>query len=90
MEAGWKKEFDKLLSSLKDAKEAEELLTILLTPAEYEDVIKRWQIIRLLFENKPQRLVRDKLQTAIATVSHGAREVKSKRDNIKKFYQRLY
>ena len=90
MEPAWHKELAKLMASVKGAKEAETLLQALLTPAESEELAARWQIVKSLIEGLPQRAVRDRLKTSIATVTRGARELKYGNGIFQKFYQRLY
>lgn len=68
-----------LLDHLQSAESPEELdlrLEQLLTPTEYEEVIKRLQIFRLLESGTPQRQIAQQLGVGIATVSRGARALK--------------
>jgi len=69
MKPGWRKELGRVIASIKDEKEANELLCEILTPAEYEEVVKRWQIVKLLEQGVPQREIRDRLHVSIATVT---------------------
>lgn len=88
--AATEKELHQLIASAKDAKEIKALLHALLTPAEYDELVTRWQIIKLLAAGKPQRDIRDQLAVSIATVTRGARELKYGTGILKKFYSRLY
>lgn len=90
MKDEWKSELGALFASIKGPEEATELLTEILTPAEYEEIVKRWQIVKLLNEGKTFRKVSSETKTAIATVIRGAREIKYGHGALKKFYQRLY
>jgi len=90
MKPGWRKELGRVIASIKDEKEANELLCEILTPAEYEEVVKRWQIVKLLEQGVPQREIRDRLHVSIATVTRGARELKYGKGSFKKFYNRIY
>jgi TrpR family trp operon transcriptional repressor len=65
-----------LLSSITDEKQMGNLLQAFLTPQELEDLVLRWEIIKLLHEGLPQREIAKKLGVAIGTVSRGARELK--------------
>lgn len=89
MEDAWRKELAKLVTLAKGAKEADELLKALLTPAEHEELAKRWQIVCGLIEDTPQRVIRDKLSASIATVTRGSRELKYGNGTFQKFYKRL-
>ena len=90
MESGWKKELIQLILSVKDENEAESLLEGLLTPAEFKEFVKRWQIIKLLLERHTQRFVKGRVKVSIATVIRGAREVRYGKSNFQKFYSRIY
>jgi len=52
------------------------LLQDFLTPQELEDLVLRWEIIKLLHTGMPQREIAKQLGVAIGTVSRGARELK--------------
>ncbi len=58
--------------------ELDEFLRDLLTPAEYQELAIRWQIVRLLAEGVPQRTIAKRLKIGIATVSRGSRALLSK------------
>lgn len=90
MKDGWKKELATLMATAKGAKEIDDLFGALLTPAEHEELAKRWQIVRELIEGAPQRTVRDKLSVSIATVTRGSREVQYGNGVFQKFYKRLH
>ena len=49
----------------------------LLTPAEYAEIVKRLQIFRMLEAGMPQRKIAEELGVGIATVTRGARALKS-------------
>ncbi len=69
-----------LLDHLLSAKSREDMahrLEQLLTPTEYEEVIKRLQIFKMLEDGLPQRKIAEKLGVGIATVSRGARALKN-------------
>ena len=52
------------------------LLQDFFTPQELEDLVLRWEIIKLLHKGIPQREIAKELGVAIGTVSRGARELK--------------
>ena len=52
-----------------------EFLIDLLTPAEYRELAIRWQIVKLLYQDTPHRVIAKQLGVGIATVSRGSREL---------------
>ncbi len=70
---------DQLLDHLLRMNSRETLdqaLRDLLTPAEYTEIIKRLQILRMLQDGVPQRKIASDLGVGIATVTRGARALK--------------
>lgn len=68
-----------LLDHLQSAESPEELdlrLEQLLTSTEYDEIIKRLQIFKMLEAGIPQRQIAHTLGVGIATVSRGARALK--------------
>jgi len=65
------------LLSANNSDQMNSYLQQLLTPTEYEEVIKRLQIFKLLEQGVPQRKIAEQLGVGIATVSRGARALKS-------------
>jgi len=90
MEDGWRQELIRLVRSARTSAEMDSLLRALLSPAEYDETIKRWQIFKLLIEGEPQRAISERLSVSIATVTRGARELKHGTHTLQKFYSRLY
>lgn len=66
------------LLSRTSAASLDERLQQLLTPTELEEVANRLQIIQLLEQGMPQRKIAQTLGVGIATVSRGARALKTK------------
>ncbi|NQV42069.1 MAG: helix-turn-helix domain-containing protein [Candidatus Marinimicrobia bacterium] len=69
-------ELTHILTSLNDEEQMGRLLQAFLTPQELEDLVLRWEIIKLLHKGLPQREIAKELGVAIGTVSRGARELK--------------
>lgn len=67
----------KCLYELNSSKKIEEFLVGILTPKELAEIPTRLEIIRLLKAGVPQREIADKLGVGIATITRGARELKS-------------
>lgn len=73
----FKNELAKRLVKISNIDEMQEVLTILFTDSELEELEKRGKILKLLLDGKTQRVVADKLAVGIATVTRGANEIKS-------------
>lgn len=68
-----------LLQYLKAAKndvELQHFINALFTPSEIAEFDQRLKIIEMLLRGSTQRQVKDRLNTSIATVTRGARELK--------------
>lgn len=50
----------------------------ILTPAEFEDIVTRWQIIKQLSRGVPQRKIAISLGVSIAKITRGSRELLDK------------
>ena len=76
MEHREKEELLKVLSKIDNNKQLlDDFLEDLLTPAEYRDVAKRWQIVKELNKGVPQHKISEDLQIAIGTVTRGSRSL---------------
>jgi TrpR family trp operon transcriptional repressor len=74
-------ELNQLLDHLLEATSRAEMSTRLeqlLTPSEYDEVVKRLQILHMLDQGIPQRKIAETLGVGIATVSRGARARKDR------------
>lgn len=65
------------LLKANSAKKMENLLRGLLTPKEIEEFAERIRIVQLLKKNVAQHTIAEKLGVGVATVSRGAREIKT-------------
>lgn len=83
-----KKELLKLLVEIKNEKLMEDFLSDLLTPAEVQDVVARWQIVKLLNRGLTQREVAKKLRVSISKVERGAREMLDEYGGFKKLLKK--
>jgi len=77
-------ELAKLLAQIKNPRLMAEFLDDLLTPEEYENIATRWQLVKMLAKEKPQREISKKLKVAIATITRGSRELKNPSGGFKK------
>lgn len=73
MNKKFKEELNELFTYVKDVKQAALLLEDVLTPAEYDSIAERWQIIKLLHAGGTHREVAKKLGISVSKVSRGAR-----------------
>lgn len=70
----YKKELIEILVKMADDKKTlTDLLTDILTPAEFRDIATRWQIIKKLKAGEGQRDIAQDLHIGVATVTRGAR-----------------
>lgn len=63
----------------RDRKLLHAFLGDILTPAEYRELARRWQIVLLLARGVPQRTIAKRLKVSIATVTRGSRELQDRR-----------
>ena len=78
-----------LLTVILDIKQKdilEKFLIDILTPSEWEDIIKRWQIVKQLSNRTPQRTIAKNLGVSIAKITRGSRELRDKKGG---FWQAL-
>lgn len=75
----YKQDLLNLILRVKDKVSLDKLLRDLLTPREYEEIIKRWQIIKQLYRGTSQRQISNNLKVSIATVTRGSRELRNKK-----------
>lgn len=68
-----------LLRLLREVARKPDLLNVflvdILTPAEYDEIARRWQIVKQLNAKIPQRKIAKDLRVGIATITRGAREL---------------
>ncbi len=75
----YKKELVVVLSAvLGNRKFMNEFLLDMLTPAEFETLALRWQIIKKLNKGETHRTIAGDLGIGISTVTRGARELRNK------------
>lgn len=74
----WRAELVEILTGIKNKKIMLDFLADLLTPAELNDVITRWQIIKQLNAGVHQRDIANNLKVSIAKITRGSRELLDK------------
>jgi len=83
------KEINTLFASIRTPKEAEMLLSDILTPQELESVAERWQLIQALAAGKPQREIAHELKLSISKITRGSRMLKYGSGGFKHFLAKL-
>lgn len=61
-----------------------EFLEDLLTPEEFNNIAVRWQLVKMLAKERPQREISQELKVAIATITRGSRELRNPTGGFKK------
>ena len=59
-----------------DSKLLNEFLTDILTPGEYKEINKRWEIVKMIQAGIPQHDIAKKLGVGVATVTRGSKVLK--------------
>lgn len=62
--------------SINKRQTAKDFLKNILTPAEFQEIVKRLQIVKLLKKGVTQRKIAEKLDVSIGTITRGSRELK--------------
>ena len=81
-------ELYQLFTKIRTKKESQLLLEDILTPQELESIAERWQIIKRLAKNTPQREVSQDLKISVAKVSRGSRALQYGSGGFKMFLKR--
>lgn len=81
-------ELIKLLTQLRTSKDAAAFLADFLTPCEISDLIRRWQIVKLLNKGVPHRNISQQLKVSIAKVTRGSHALKESKGAFKKFLKK--
>lgn len=62
-----------------DKKLLDDFLIDLFSPVEYQEIVKRWQIVKLLAKGMSQRAIAENLKVSIATITRGSRMLLNKK-----------
>lgn len=79
MSQKYKRELIDVLRRIQDRSQMDEFLQDILTPAEYEDIVTRWQIVKQLARGVPQREIANNLRVSIAKITRGSRELQNEK-----------
>lgn len=84
---------NEILEIIRQAAQKKDLLRDflrdILTPAEYRELVTRWQIIKNLEDGLPQREIARKLGVALATITRGTRELSDPNGGFRKLLGKL-
>ncbi|MFA6366880.1 MAG: Trp family transcriptional regulator [Candidatus Hydrogenedentales bacterium] len=72
-----------------DAALIEEFLYSLLTPAEADEMAKRWALVKELSTGMPQRKIAEELGLSLCKITRGSRELKKQGSAFKALLERL-
>ncbi len=76
----YKKELTDLFTQVSGNKNLmQEFLQDILTPAEFDDLALRWQIVKKLNKGETHREIAGELKLGISTVTRGSRELRNKK-----------
>ena len=78
-----------IISISKDPVLLDSFLTDLLTPVEYTEIKKRWEIIKMLDRGVNQHEIAKKLGVGIATVTRGSRELHDTNGGFRKVLNKI-
>ena len=74
----YEKELLEVFLGIKNASMLRDFLTDLLTPQELDEIVTRWQLVKLLHSGVPQRTIAKKLNVSIAKITRGSRMLLNK------------
>jgi len=74
--AEYKKLFE-ILTRVKNQQDMDALLHELLTPRELEDIWRRWQVMRDLYNGVPQREIARRHKMSLCKITRGSRVLRS-------------
>lgn len=72
-----------------DAALIEEFVYSLLTPAEADEMAKRWALVKELSRGVPQRKIAEELGLSLCKITRGSRELKKQNSAFKILLERL-
>lgn len=73
-----KRELLKIVLKIKKINLLEQFLNDLLTPKEYNEIVKRWQIVKQLSDKVPQWQISKNLKVSRSKITRGSRVLYSK------------
>lgn len=89
MNNAYKRELVKLLVGIKDTRLMRDFLEDLFSPAEFNDIVKRWQLVKQLAAEVSQRAIAAHLQVGVAKITRGSRMLLNKHGGFNKVLRKL-
>jgi TrpR family trp operon transcriptional repressor len=80
-------ELAEVLLGIRDKGFMVRFLQEILTPAEIETLILRWELVKLLYKGVPQRQISQRLGISLCKITRGSRELKKKGSAIREVLQ---
>lgn len=77
MHSAHRRELVKLLTRIQDPALMDAVLDDLLTPAEFDEIVIRWQIVKQLAQGIPQRKIASTLGVSVTKITRGSRELRN-------------
>ncbi len=83
-----KQEFLSILLKIKNQKLLNAFMLDVLTPQEYEEIVKRWQIVKQLNDGVTQRKIAQNLNISLSKISRGSRMLLNKKGGFNKILRK--
>lgn len=74
----YQQELSTVIGQIKNGKLLNAFLMDILTPKEYEEIIKRWQIVKQLNDGISQRQIAKNLKISLSKITRGSRMLLNK------------
>lgn len=88
-EEKYKGELVALIHRIRDTSLLRAFLEDLLSPAEWDEVARRWQVIKLLQKGLPQRSIAKQVHVGVATITRGFRELEDPKGGFQQIFKQL-
>ncbi len=86
----YRKELVEVFSKIRDDKALlREFMIDILTPAEFDDLALRWQLVKRLSKGETHRAIAGELGLGVGTVMRGARELRNKKGGFNLMLKKL-
>ena len=76
-----------VLISIRDKGFMVRFLQEILTPAEIDTLVLRWELVKLLYKGVPQRQISQRLGISLCKITRGSREMKKEGSAIREVLQ---
>lgn len=74
----YKRELLAIMRGVKDEQQLNDFLVDILSPKEYEEIVKRWQIVKQLNNGVSQRQIAKNLKISLSKITRGSRMLLNK------------